>query len=70
MFLATIGMPVEDGPKFVAWVGALFSNLYQGPEAEAAVISINEYFEDAIEDRTRNVRDPDSDFLSHMLIRG
>ena len=67
MFLATIGMPVEDGPKFVAWVGALFSNLYQGPEAEAAVISINEYFEDAIEDRTRNVRDTDSDFLSHML---
>ncbi|GGM20745.1 cytochrome P450 [Dactylosporangium sucinum] len=67
MFLATIGMPVEDGPKFLDWVGALFSNLYKGPEAEAAVASIRQYFDDAIEDRRRSPRDPETDFLSRML---
>lgn len=67
MFLATIGMPVADGPKFLDWVGALFSNLYKGPEAEAAVAAILDYFDDAIADRRRHPRDPETDFLSRML---
>lgn len=67
MFLATIGMPVQDGPAFLDWVGALFANLYQGPEAEAAVVSITDYFDAAITDRQRHPRDPETDFLSRML---
>lgn len=67
MFLATIGLPVEDGPMFLDWVGALFANLYKGPEAEAAVVSIMDYFDAAITDRQRRPRDPETDFLSRML---
>lgn len=67
MFLATIGMPVEDGPLVLGWVNALFSNLYKGPEAEAAVASIREYFDAAIVDRLARPRDPETDFLTRML---
>jgi cytochrome P450 len=67
MFLATIGMPVEDGPMFLEWVGTMFANLYQGPAAEAAVESIMDYFERAVADRRRRPRDPETDFLSRMI---
>lgn len=67
MFLATIGLPVEDGPPFLEWVGALFSNIYTGPEAEAAMAAIADYFDRAITDRERHPRDPETDFLSRML---
>jgi cytochrome P450 len=66
MFLATIGMPVEDGPMFLEWVGTMFANLYQGPEAQAAIQSIVDYFDRAVADRRRHPRDPETDFLSRM----
>lgn len=67
MFLATLGLPVSDGERFVGWVDTVFSNLYMGPDAAAAMESIKGYFEDAISDRVAHPRDPEADFLSRML---
>lgn len=66
-FLATLGLPVSDGARFVGWVDTLFANLYQGPAAEAAMASIKAYFDAAIDDRLGRPRDPGQDFLSHLL---
>jgi len=67
MFLATLGLPVSDGERFVGWVDTVFSNLYIGPHAAAAMESIKGYFDEAISDRIAQPRDPESDFLSRML---
>lgn len=67
MFLATLGLPVGDGALFVRWVDTLFAHLYTGPAAEAAMDSIRGYFDAAIDDRVAEPRDPEQDFLSHML---
>jgi cytochrome P450 len=67
MFLATLGLPVSDGEQFVEWVDTVFSNLYMGSQAEAAMESIKGYFGDAISDRIARPGDPESDFLSRML---
>jgi cytochrome P450 len=67
MFLATIGLPVEDGPLFLGWVGTVFANLYKGPEAETAIACITAYFREAIAERERKPHDPQSDFISRML---
>jgi cytochrome P450 len=67
MFLATLGLPVSDGEQFVGWVDTVFSNLYMGPRAEAAMESIKGYFADAISERIARRGDPETDFLSRML---
>jgi len=67
MFLATLGLPVADGERFVTWVDTVFSNLYMGPEAAVAMESIKAYFDDAISDRIAHPGDPETDFLSRML---
>jgi cytochrome P450 len=67
MFLAMLGLPVEDGEQFVQWVDTVFSNLYMGPDAAAAMESIKQYFDAAISDRVARPRDPEWDFLSRML---
>ena len=67
MFLATLGLPVADSEQFVAWVDTVFSNLYLGPDAAAAMESIKGYFDDSISDRLAHPGDPETDFLSRML---
>jgi cytochrome P450 len=67
MFLATLGLPVADGKRFVEWVDTLFANLYTGEQAEAAMESIMAYFDAAIDERLADPRDPEQDFLSHLL---
>lgn len=67
MFLAMLGLPVEDGAQFVGWVDTVFSNLYTGPDAAAAMDSIKQYFDAAIAERLARPRDPEADFLSRML---
>jgi cytochrome P450 len=67
MFLATIGLPVEDGEMFTAWVEALFAGFFGGPDPMPAATAITEYFSAAIADRKANPRDPEVDFVSRML---
>jgi cytochrome P450 len=67
MFLATLGLPTSDGEMFTAWVEALFSGFFGGPDPTPAATAITAYFQEAIDDRKANPRDPEVDFVSRML---
>jgi cytochrome P450 len=69
MFLATLGLPVEDGGQFLAWVEKIFDGFFGiDPEGAArAEADIHDYFNAAAEDRVRHPRDPDTDFLTRMI---
>jgi cytochrome P450 len=70
MFLATLGLPVSDGPQFVTWVDKVFDGFF-GKDVEGAARAgqaIHAYFDAAADDRVRHPRDPETDFLSRMLV--
>lgn len=70
MFLATLGLPVEDGPQFVEWVEKVFDGFF-GIDVDGAARAgeaIHAYFNAAAEDRRRRPRDPKTDFLTRMLV--
>ncbi|HEY8532650.1 MAG TPA: cytochrome P450 [Micromonospora sp.] len=67
MFLATLGLPLEDGPRFLRWVEQIFSSYSGGRAAIDASQQMKEYFAEKIEDRLRNPRDPEWDFLTRLL---
>jgi cytochrome P450 len=69
MFLATLGLPVEDGERFLVWVEKIFAGFFgidpQG--AQQAQAEMHEYFNAAADDRVKNPRDPDTDFMTRMV---
>jgi cytochrome P450 len=68
MFLATLGLPVEDGAQFLVWVEKIFAGFF-GTDPQGAVAAeadMHEYFDAAADDRIRRPRDPDTDFLTWM----
>jgi cytochrome P450 len=67
MFLATLGLPLEDGPQFVEWVEAMFASFSGGREALAASREIKAYFEQKIDERLADPGDPETDFLTRLL---
>jgi cytochrome P450 len=69
MFLAFLGLPVEDGEVFLPWVHAIFSGFFGGDQeaAGAAVKGATAYFDDVTADRERQPRDPATDFVTHLL---
>jgi cytochrome P450 len=70
MFLATLGLPTEDGAQFVVWVEKIFDGFF-GRDVEGAAkagAAMHAYFDAAAEERVRRPRDPETDFLSRMLV--
>ena len=70
VFMRSLGLPVEDTPMFVAHVATIFANLRDPAMADelgAALQAIRDYFQDALDDRRRDPRDPEGDFLSYFL---
>jgi cytochrome P450 len=70
MFLATLNLPVEDGPEFLIHVEKVFVS-FAGrgfEEAARAVEWIRSYFDRAITDRQENPQDTETDFLSRLLV--
>ena len=70
VFMRSLGLPVEDTPVFVAHVATILANLRDpamADELAAALQAIRDYFQDALEDRSRDPRDPEGDFLSYLL---
>lgn len=68
MFLATLGLPVEDGAQFLVWVEKIFAGFF-GTDPQGAVKAqsdMHEYFNAAADDRVKHPRDPDTDFLTRM----
>jgi cytochrome P450 len=70
MFLATLNLPVSDGPEFLFWVEKIFRG-FAGKdldEAAKAVGWIRDYFGRAIEGRRAHPQDTETDFISRMLV--
>jgi cytochrome P450 len=70
MFLATLNLPMSDGPEFLFWIEKIFKGFAgkEMDEAARAVRWIRGYFGRAIEDRKANPQDTETDFLSRMLV--
>jgi cytochrome P450 len=69
MFLATLGLPIEDGEQFVIWIEKVFAGFFgidpQG--AQEAQVAIHEYFNAAAEERVKKPRDPETDFMTRLI---
>jgi cytochrome P450 len=68
MFLATLGLPIEDGAQFLVWVEKIFAGFF-GTDPQGAMTAeaaMHEYFDAAANDRIRHPWDPDTDFLTRM----
>lgn len=73
LFLALLGLPVEDGEMFLPWVEAIFGGFFAStPEelarSEEVVTSIMEYFSAAVDAREQNLLDPETDLVSRLLV--
>lgn len=69
MFLAILGLPVEDGAMMLPLVETVFRGFFGGDPDEQAVAAdqIKKYFEDAVADRVENPRDVGTDLVSFLL---
>jgi cytochrome P450 len=70
MFLATLNLPMSDGPEFLFWIEKIFKG-FAGKELDEAAKAVNwirGYFGRAIEGRRHNPRDTNTDFISRMLV--
>lgn len=69
MFLALLGLPVSDGEQFLEWSDDYFSALLAGDPARAATAksSIMSYFDDAVNERRANPRDPKEDMVTRLV---
>jgi cytochrome P450 len=72
VFLEMIDLSWEQAPMFIGWADTIFNGLMgksgnSFAEAMAAMGSIREYFEAAMAERRAVPRDPEHDFLSHVM---
>jgi cytochrome P450 len=70
MFLATLNLPMSDGPEFLFWIEKIFKGFAgkEMDEAARAVRWIRGYFGRAIDERKANPQDTETDFLSRLLV--
>jgi cytochrome P450 len=69
VFLIALGLPLEDAPQFVTWVRAIFGGL-SGADQDAGARAQGEvvqYFEELLEERRRNPKDPEFDMVTYLL---
>jgi cytochrome P450 len=69
LFLALLGLPVEDGEFFLPWSETLFAGFFGGDpdEAAAAKAKILDYFDEAVNQRRKNPGDPKEDMVSRLV---
>jgi cytochrome P450 len=69
IFLAMLGLPVEDGETMLPLVEGIFRGFFGGdPDEMAAVVEQSmKYYERIIDDRIVNRRDVKTDFVTYLL---
>ena len=69
MFLDLLGLPVSDGEFFLPWSETLFASFFGGDKDAAAQAKANimEYFDQAVNDRRKNPKDPKLDMVSRLV---
>jgi len=73
VFLHSLGLPVDDTRRLAGWVRDIFDNLRHPDLADtlaAAMGSVRSYFADTLADRRRAGRDPERDFVTHLVRSG
>jgi cytochrome P450 len=73
LFLALLGLPTQDGATFLPWVEGIFTGFFGSTEEDAKLAadsahSIMAYFADAVAERERNLKDPEFDLVSRLLV--
>jgi cytochrome P450 len=73
LFLALLGLPTEDGATFLPWVEGIFTGFFGLTEEDAKLAadsaeSIMAYFTDAVAEREKHLRDPETDLVSRLLV--
>jgi cytochrome P450 len=69
IFLAMLGLPVEDGEKLVPLVEVIFEGFFGGDPDEMArtAKTLMEYYESVISDRIANPPDVKTDFVTYLV---
>jgi cytochrome P450 len=69
VFLAILGLPIEDGQMLLPLVEGMFRGFFGGDPAETAdvVEQLRAYYRAAIDDRIATPRDPSVDFITYLL---
>jgi cytochrome P450 len=69
VFLALLGLPVEDGAMMLPLVEGVFRGFFGGDPGEMAevVATIRRYYEAAIDERVAHSHDVDTDFITYLL---
>lgn len=73
LFLAFLGLPIEDGEMVLPWEEAIFAGMFattpeQLEAAGEAVANFEVYFGKLIDERTATPGDPDTDIVSRLLV--
>ncbi len=73
LFLALLGLPIEDGVRMLPWVEAIFGGFFASTPEELArsgeaVANIKSYFDAGVAARRADLKDPDTDLLSRLLV--
>ncbi|HWJ10853.1 MAG TPA: cytochrome P450 [Nocardioides sp.] len=73
LFLALLGLPIEDGAMFLPHVESIFGGFFASTPEELqrstdAVQAIMAYFAEAVAERERNLLDPETDLVSRLLV--
>lgn len=73
LFLAFLGLPIEDGAMVLPWEEAIFAGMFattpeQLQAASEAVANFETYFAKLIDERMTTPGDPDTDIVSRLLI--
>lgn len=68
IFLAHLGLPIEDGPWMVPLVESMFRGFFGGDPAETreTVSTLKDYFRERFAERETSPRDPATDFVTAM----
>ena len=69
LFMALLGLPVSEGATFLKWSEDYFSALLRGDPKSAAESKqqLLDYFAQAVDERRRNPRDPDTDLVTRLV---
>ena len=69
LFLALLGLPVSDGEVFLEWSEEFFNAMLAGDTAVAAAAKKNimDYFDEAVNERRANPRDPKEDMVTRLV---
>jgi cytochrome P450 len=69
IFLALLGLPVEDGDVLLPFVEGMFRGFFGGdPDEMTAVLAeIEAYYDAAVRAREARPRDVETDFITHLL---